>query len=266
MPRRCWPIPGRPRTGTRRCPAPEPRCSPTSPASLSRGFRGADRLYGFAHHSVSTTFLASSTGLRRRYTQPTGCGGDQRQTRRRQRLGGCRHARLRRCANGFAARAAVDAAGLGAAQRRAARRALRDDHAAVDGGRHDDLPGVVDDRPRRAGGPHRVLGARRRDPGGGAADRPAADAVLRSDGAGAGVYAVRRGEQLLGDGVGVRQRDGHRPGRLDPRRGDQRAGLSAGHGRQIRRAGRRGRRQHGDDRRVGRTRRHDRRRPSAACC
>lgn len=41
-------------------------------SSLSRGFRGADRLYGFAHHSVSTTFLASSTGLRRRYTQPTG--------------------------------------------------------------------------------------------------------------------------------------------------------------------------------------------------
>ena len=40
--------------------------------SLSRGFHGADRLYGFAHHSVSTTFLASSTGLRRRYTQPTG--------------------------------------------------------------------------------------------------------------------------------------------------------------------------------------------------
>lgn len=40
--------------------------------SLSRGFRGPDRLYGFAHHSVSTTFLASSTGLRRRFTQPTG--------------------------------------------------------------------------------------------------------------------------------------------------------------------------------------------------
>jgi len=40
--------------------------------SLSRGFRATDRLYGFAHHSVSTTFLASSTGLRRRYTQPTG--------------------------------------------------------------------------------------------------------------------------------------------------------------------------------------------------
>jgi predicted Zn-dependent protease len=40
--------------------------------SLSRGFAGADRLYGFAHHSVSTTFLASSTGLRRRFTQPAG--------------------------------------------------------------------------------------------------------------------------------------------------------------------------------------------------
>ena len=40
--------------------------------SLSRGFEGTDRLYGFAHHSVSTTFLASSTGLRRRFTQPTG--------------------------------------------------------------------------------------------------------------------------------------------------------------------------------------------------
>jgi predicted Zn-dependent protease len=41
-------------------------------SSLSRGFRGSDRLYGFAHHSVSTTFLASSTGLRRRSTQPAG--------------------------------------------------------------------------------------------------------------------------------------------------------------------------------------------------
>jgi predicted Zn-dependent protease len=40
--------------------------------SLSRGFGGSDKLYGFAHHSVSTTFLASSTGLRRRFTQPTG--------------------------------------------------------------------------------------------------------------------------------------------------------------------------------------------------
>ena len=40
--------------------------------SLESGLSGPDRLYGFAHHSVATTFLASSTGLRRRYTQPAG--------------------------------------------------------------------------------------------------------------------------------------------------------------------------------------------------
>ncbi len=40
--------------------------------SLSRGFQRADQLYGFAYHRLETTFLASSTGLRRRYTQPTG--------------------------------------------------------------------------------------------------------------------------------------------------------------------------------------------------
>jgi predicted Zn-dependent protease len=40
--------------------------------SLSAGFRGRDTLYGYAHHVVETTFVATSTGLRRRYTQPTG--------------------------------------------------------------------------------------------------------------------------------------------------------------------------------------------------
>lgn len=40
--------------------------------SLARGFAGADQLYGFAHHIVSTTWLATSTGVRRRFTQPTG--------------------------------------------------------------------------------------------------------------------------------------------------------------------------------------------------
>ncbi|WP_174550447.1 metallopeptidase TldD-related protein [Nocardia shimofusensis] len=39
---------------------------------LARGFDGADRLYGFAHHRVHTTWLGSSTGLRRRFVQPTG--------------------------------------------------------------------------------------------------------------------------------------------------------------------------------------------------
>lgn len=39
---------------------------------LSGRLRRAEKLYGYAHHSLSTTFLASSTGLRRRHTQPTG--------------------------------------------------------------------------------------------------------------------------------------------------------------------------------------------------
>ncbi|TDP40962.1 putative Zn-dependent protease [Nocardia ignorata] len=39
---------------------------------LSTGFDGTDRLYGFAHHQVHTTWLGTSTGIRRRFTQPTG--------------------------------------------------------------------------------------------------------------------------------------------------------------------------------------------------
>lgn len=41
-------------------------------SSLSTAFGRTDRLYGYAHHLVETTFLATSTGLRRRFTQPTG--------------------------------------------------------------------------------------------------------------------------------------------------------------------------------------------------
>ena len=40
--------------------------------ALSSGFSRIDRLYGFAHHIVETTFLGTSTGVRRRFTQPTG--------------------------------------------------------------------------------------------------------------------------------------------------------------------------------------------------
>jgi predicted Zn-dependent protease len=40
--------------------------------ALSRGFPRADRLYGYARHILATTFVATSSGLRRRYTQPTG--------------------------------------------------------------------------------------------------------------------------------------------------------------------------------------------------
>jgi predicted Zn-dependent protease len=40
--------------------------------ALAGGFRGRQMLYGYAHHAMTTTFLANSAGLRRRYTQPTG--------------------------------------------------------------------------------------------------------------------------------------------------------------------------------------------------
>lgn len=41
-------------------------------ASQTGGSRDAHLLYGFAQHRVSTVWLASSTGLRRRWVQPTG--------------------------------------------------------------------------------------------------------------------------------------------------------------------------------------------------
>ncbi|MFN3002108.1 metallopeptidase TldD-related protein [Mycolicibacterium wolinskyi] len=39
---------------------------------LAKGFRGSDQLYGYARHVLETTFVATSSGLRRRYSQPTG--------------------------------------------------------------------------------------------------------------------------------------------------------------------------------------------------
>lgn len=37
-----------------------------------RGFPGPDQLYGYARHVLETTFVATSNGLLRRFTQPTG--------------------------------------------------------------------------------------------------------------------------------------------------------------------------------------------------
>lgn len=53
-------------------PATGPEVFVDLASSLNRGFGGTDQLYGFARHEVATTFLASSTGLRRRFTEPTG--------------------------------------------------------------------------------------------------------------------------------------------------------------------------------------------------
>ncbi|BBY83053.1 TldD/PmbA family protein [Mycolicibacterium pulveris] len=45
---------------------------PLADTLARRGFRGRDQLYGYARHVMETTFVATSNGLRRRYTQPTG--------------------------------------------------------------------------------------------------------------------------------------------------------------------------------------------------
>jgi predicted Zn-dependent protease len=56
--------------------APTPGTGPVVFADVARGlgraFRGSDQLYGFARHALETVYLATSGGLRRRYTQPTG--------------------------------------------------------------------------------------------------------------------------------------------------------------------------------------------------
>ena len=39
---------------------------------MTRGFRGGDTLFGYARHILETTFVATSSGLRRRFTQPNG--------------------------------------------------------------------------------------------------------------------------------------------------------------------------------------------------
>ncbi|MGC0364117.1 putative Zn-dependent protease [Rhodococcus sp. 27YEA15] len=41
-------------------------------ADLSTAFDGDDRLFGFAHHQLHTSWLGTSTGVRRRTAQPTG--------------------------------------------------------------------------------------------------------------------------------------------------------------------------------------------------
>ncbi|BCI87115.1 hypothetical protein NIIDMKKI_23210 [Mycobacterium kansasii] len=134
-------------------------------ASLSREFAGSDRLYGYAHHSLSTTFLASSTGLRRRYTQPAGAVEINVKRGDASAWAGvglptssvCQSMCCSiSCRRGWGGRnAGSSCPGT-----------VRDHHAAVDGGRHDAVPVVVDGRPRGTGGPHRAVCPRRRDHGG----------------------------------------------------------------------------------------------------
>ena len=85
--------------------------------ALTRGFPRADRLYGYARHILATTFVATSSGLRRRYTQPTGSVEINAKRDGASAWAGIEHTRLRRCANRFHARRAVDPTRLGAAHR-----------------------------------------------------------------------------------------------------------------------------------------------------
>ena len=167
---------------------------------VAQGFRGADRLYGYR---------PARSWRRRSWPRPTDCGGAtrSRQGRWRSTPNATAPARGRVSAHPISSMcqrircsSSCPRGWVGRSARSSCPRAVRDDHAAVDGGGHDDLPGVDDGRPGRAGGPHGVVGARRRNAGGGEAHRTAADAVLRSRRGRAGVHAVRRGVDVRRSG------------------------------------------------------------------
>ena len=140
--------------------------APALGAAFAEAAAADRKLYGYAEHLVTTTFLGSSSGLRLRFDQPEG----------KVELN-AKSADLSRSAWAGASApdfAGVDvagldrgpgpAAGLGAAAGRAAGRALRDPAAALGGRRPDGLPVLVGRGQGRAGRPHGVQQARRRDP------------------------------------------------------------------------------------------------------
>ncbi len=183
---------------------------------------------------VETTFLATSTGLRRRFTQPTGS------------------VEINAKRDGASAWAGVStpwfvdvpidamldelSTRLGWAKRT----------VELPAGRYETLmpPSTVADMMIYLGWSMDGRGAQEgrtalSAPGGGTrvgeklTDLPL---TLYSDPFAAGLECapfVHAADQLGAD-LGVRQRDGHRPGGLDPRRHHQRAGLSAGGGRRVR--------------------------------
>ena len=131
---------------------------------LGAAFAERDRaLYGYASHDLTTTWLGSSTGLRRRHVQPRGYveltgksdGGSSWVGRHTRDWADVSVARP--------GRRAAPAARLGQAAARAAGRPLRDAAAAVDGGRPDGLRVLDDGGPQRRRGPHGLQPPRRRD-------------------------------------------------------------------------------------------------------
>ena len=129
---------------------------------LARAFDAADRLYGFAYHQVHSTWLATSSGLRARYVEPTGSI----------EINGKRGTGASE-SSAWAGTATTDFADVNTAelvaelsrrldwagpQGRAARRALRDHSAAVGGCGPHDLSLLDDGGPQRARRPHRAGG------------------------------------------------------------------------------------------------------------
>src|SRR6476660_4239419 len=202
---------------------------------LAQGFRGADQLYGYARHIVETTFVATSTGLRRRFTQPTGS------------------VEINAKRDGASAWAGVSTPNFvdvpidSLLEQMSTRLSWTRRTVELPAGRYETImpPSTVADMMihlawsmdgRGAGGPHGVVGSRRRYPGGREADGAADDVVLRPCRGRAVVHAVCRGAEFVGAGVGVRQRHGHRPGGLGPRWNHQCAGVSASGSGRVRRA------------------------------
>ncbi len=108
---------------------------------LARGFRGADQLYGFAQHAVETTFLATSSGLRRRYTQPAGSVEINAKRDGASAWAGVGTPDFVGVSTDSLLEQLSMRLGWASSARRVAGRALRDDPAAVGGRGHDDLPG-----------------------------------------------------------------------------------------------------------------------------
>ena len=158
--------------------------------ALARGFPGPDQLYGYARHIVETTFVATSNGLRRRYTQPTGSVEINAK-----RDGASAWA-------GIGTPDFVDVPTDSMLEELSTRLGWARRTVELPAGRYETIlpPSTVadmmiyltwiDGRPRRAGGPHRAVGARRRHAGGGEAHRSAVDAVLGSGGRAA--WSARR--------------------------------------------------------------------------
>jgi predicted Zn-dependent protease len=190
---------------------------------LSGGFGRSERLYGFAHHTVETTFVASSTGVRRRFTQPTGSVEINAK---------------RGAASAWAGISTPWFADVPIEQM-LADLSMRLDWSKrtveLPAGRYETLmpPSTVADMMIYLGWSMDGRGAQEgrtalSAPGGGTDD------VLRPVGGRPGVRPVRAHPVKLGAAVGVRQRHGHRSGGLDPRRRHLSAGLPAGRGRRVR--------------------------------